>query len=213
MSILTNELNYIFDWLEYKGLEFFDCYNLGLSRKQIDESTKELPFKFSEEIYELYEWRNGSQDPDYGNNWCKDLFFFSEQLFSHEPIPFYSLQESVSNYHDLCKASQETSEEGSDFEFWNKKWFPFASFENKRILYVVVDLDPSPVYLWDIDFNPSQIRAYKSLTSMVSMIAECCKSDVYKLVPYEYGEEDEMIIRIDEEKLDLEKAIYQKYNL
>jgi hypothetical protein len=35
---------------------------------------------------------------------------------------------------------------------------------------------------------------------MVSIISERCKSELYKLMPYEYGAEDAMIIQIDEEK-------------
>ncbi|MEH2422622.1 MAG: hypothetical protein V7K48_17415 [Nostoc sp.] len=49
------------------------------------------------------------------------------------------------------------------------------------------------------------------MTSMISVIAECCELGLYQLIPDEYGEED-MRIRIDEEKLELEKEIYRKYN-
>jgi hypothetical protein len=45
---------------------------------------------------------------------------------------------------------------------------------------------------------------------MIDVIAECCESDLYQLMPY--GEEDEMRIQIDEDKLDIEKEIYRKYN-
>lgn len=47
---------------------------------------------------------------------------------------------------------------------------------------------------------------------MISVIAECCELGLYQLIPDEYGEDDDMIIRIDEEKLELEKEIYRKYN-
>lgn len=47
---------------------------------------------------------------------------------------------------------------------------------------------------------------------MISVIAECCEFGLYQLIPDEDGEEDNMIIRIDEEKLELEKEIYRKYN-
>ena len=97
-------------------------------------------------------------------------------------------------------------------EYWNQKWFPIGAYEYKRILHVVGDLDPSPVYLWDVDCIDNPERAYKNLTSMISLIAECCELGLYQLIPDEYGEEDDMVIRIDEEKLELEKEIYRKYN-
>lgn len=44
---------------------------------------------------------------------------------------------------------------------------------------------------------------------MVSVISECCKLELYQLMPYEYGAEDAMIIQIDEDKVELKKEIYQ----
>jgi cell wall assembly regulator SMI1 len=207
MSELKDELEYILDWLESLNPEMADCYNPGVSRQQIDEIIKDLPFKLSEEVYELYQWRNGF---DLDNNLTSNIFLFPEQLRSDTPITFLSLQYSVSNYHDLCQVSREML--GSNYEFWNPKWFPFAAFENQTMLYVTGDIEPSPVYLCDIGSRPKQVRIYKSLTSMVSVIAECCKSELYQLMPYEYGAEDTMIIRINEDKLELEKEIYRKYN-
>lgn len=34
----------------------------GLTRGQIDELVKDLPFSLPEELYELYQWRNGMKD-------------------------------------------------------------------------------------------------------------------------------------------------------
>ncbi|NER05147.1 MAG: SMI1/KNR4 family protein, partial [Okeania sp. SIO3C4] len=34
----------------------------GLTRGQIDELVKNLPFSLPEELYELYQWRNGMKD-------------------------------------------------------------------------------------------------------------------------------------------------------
>ncbi|MEH2146306.1 hypothetical protein [Nostoc sp.] len=140
-------------------------------------------------------------------------FLFPEQFLDDSSISFYPLQVSVSNYHDLWQLEQSImmNKPYDNYKRWDKKWFPIASFENKRILYVVGDLDPSPIYLVDYIFLDNPLRVYKSLASMISVIAECCEFDLYQLIPDEYGEED-MRIRIDEEKLELEKEIYRKYN-
>lgn len=209
MSKLIDELEYIFHWLLSLNPNFTDCYNPGLTRPKIDEIIKELPFNLSEEIYELYQWRNGFA---FDYNLPLETFFFPEQLCNDVPIAFCSLQDSIYIYNIMRPTSQTSIDSNLEYEYWNSKWFPIAAYETKRILYVVGDFNPSPVYVWDVGSLRNQIRAYTNLTSMISVIAECCEKGLYKIVPDEYGEEDDMVIRIDEEKLELEKEIYQKYN-
>ncbi|MEH2251747.1 SMI1/KNR4 family protein [Nostoc sp.] len=203
MSELTDELQYILNWLESSNLEFFDCYNPGLTRQQIDEITKDLPFRLSKEVYELYQWRNGTADLGYNNGYLPLYFLFTEQLRADVICSFCSLQDSVYIYKTIGEATN------YDDAYWNQKWFTIAAYENKRMLYVVGDIDPSPIYLWDIG---DSVRIYKNLIGMISVIAECCEFSLYKLIPDEDGEEDDMIIRIYEKKLELEKEIYRKYN-
>ncbi|MEH2166771.1 MAG: hypothetical protein V7K41_08890 [Nostoc sp.] len=59
MFELSDGLEYIFDWLVSLNPDYLDGYNPGLTRQKIDEIIKELPFNLSEEIYKLYQWRNG----------------------------------------------------------------------------------------------------------------------------------------------------------
>lgn len=208
MSTLTNKLNYILAWLESLNPDFVDCYNPGLSWQQIDEIIKEFPFNLSEEIYELYQWRNGFA---FDYNLPLEAFLFPEHLCAHVPITFCSLQDSVYIYN-LMQPAFQINIDSEEYEYWNPKWLPIGAYEVKRILYVIGNLNPSPVCLWEVASRPKQVRVYKSLTSMISVIAECCEFGLYKLIPDEYGEEDDIVIRIDEEKLELEKEIYQKYN-
>ncbi|WP_375503286.1 SMI1/KNR4 family protein [uncultured Nostoc sp.] len=206
MSELTDELQYILNWLKSTNHDFFDCYNPGLTRQQIDEITKDLPFRLSEEVYELYQWRNGTADLGYNNGYLPLYFLFPEQLRADVICSFCSLQDSVYIYKTIGEATN------YDDAYWNQKWFPIAEYETKRRLYVVGDLDPSPVYLWDVGCLEDSVRIYKNLLSMISVIAECCEFGLYQVIPDEDGEQDDMIIRIDEEKLKLEKEIYRKYN-
>lgn len=197
-------------WLQFTNLDV-NCYNPGLTHQQIDEIVKDLPFKLSDEVYELYQWRNGIAD----NNYYPVVeFLFPNQLFSNSPTSFWTLQDSISNYHDLWQLSESImmNKPYDNYKGWDKEWFPIASFENKRILYVVGDLDPSPIYLVDYIFIDNPLRVYKSLVNMISVIAECCEFCLYQIIPDEYGEEEDMIIRIDEEQLEIEKEIYRKHN-
>jgi hypothetical protein len=207
MLEIVKKMDYIASHMCSLCPEIIKYYQPGLSYKLIDELTSNFPFNLSKEVYELYQWRNGLAQRQFENNWCKDEFLFPEQLKSDVTCSFCSLQDAMYLYRTMCDAGDNND------EYWNEKWFPIASFECKRILYVVGDLDPSPVYLWDVDyFSQNPVRVYKNLTSMLSVIAECCESGLYQLTPYKYGEEGEMRIRIDKARLDLEKEIYRKYN-
>ena len=47
----------------------------GLSREEIDQKVERLPYTFPEELYQLYMWRNGTEEGS-------DLFLFRDQIFS-----------------------------------------------------------------------------------------------------------------------------------
>ena len=203
MSELTDKLNYILDWLKLTDAELSESYNPGLTRQEINALTKDFPFQLSEEFIELYQWRNGFIWNDY--NLITIPFLFPEQLYQGSPIVFSVLQESVIIHNQMLSFSSDAL----DLEYsWNRKWFPIGYHEGKRILHIIGDLDPSPVYLWDIVFV-EPIRVYKNLTCMISVIAECCERGLYKTND---EDSDDGTPRIDGNKLDIEKEIYQKYN-
>ena len=214
LSKLIEELVYIFEWLEYSIPDLSDRYKPGLTRQQIDTIVKDLPFKLSEEVYELYQWRNGKSEcgENSGEN-VADFLFPDHHIPGNLSLPFWSLQESIKRYHDLWKLheSRITEDPHNGFILWKQDWFPIASMENKTMLCVVGNLNPSPVYQIEFAGFEKPLRTYANLTSMMSVIAECCESDLYKIIPDEY-EETYFYIKLDEGKRDLERAIYQKYN-
>lgn len=98
---------------------------------------------------------------------------FPEQLGADVIYSFCSLQDSVYIYKTIGEATNYND------VYWNQKWFPIAAYENKRMLYVVGDLDPSPVYIWEVGCLDHSVRIYKNLISMISVIAECCEFNLY----------------------------------
>jgi cell wall assembly regulator SMI1 len=214
MSKLIEELTYIFEWLEYSVPDSSDRYNPGLSREQIDRIVKDLPFKLSEEVYELYQWRNGEANSVYHNgDTIADFLFPDHHIPGNLSIPFWSLQNAVSNYHDLWKMeeSMQQNKPYEDCKLWDCKWFPIASMENKSMLIAIGDIDPSPIYQIEFVYSDTPLRVYKSLTSMMSTIAECCESELYTIIQDE-DSETFVYIKLDDEKSDIEQAIYRKYN-
>jgi len=58
MSEITNKLEKLADLIKKRELEINNLRS-GLSTAQIEHKAVNLPFKFSEELYALYQWRNG----------------------------------------------------------------------------------------------------------------------------------------------------------
>jgi len=59
MTAIKNNLKRIWDCIEQKASELKNLFQPGLKSKEIDEITKDLPFRLPQEVYELYQWRNG----------------------------------------------------------------------------------------------------------------------------------------------------------
>ncbi|MGB3652999.1 MAG: hypothetical protein WBA41_17520 [Rivularia sp. (in: cyanobacteria)] len=62
MTAIQNNLKRIWDCIEQKAPEVKYLLKPGLKSEEIDELTKDLPFKLPQEVYELYQWRNGLSD-------------------------------------------------------------------------------------------------------------------------------------------------------
>ena len=87
MTIIQENLQRIWDCLVTKAPEITSLLQLGLKPEEIDEITKDLPFKLPEELYELYQWRNGLLKDVGLSSWRLDESF----------ILFYSLQVTIRN--------------------------------------------------------------------------------------------------------------------
>jgi cell wall assembly regulator SMI1 len=211
MCILIEELQFIWGWLGEinpdPDLYDFQCYRPGLSHEKIAWLTKDLPFTLPEELYQLYQWKDGVDDR---HGYLNDTFLFKDQVYYSTSLDFYPLKTAIQIYQRLSQLGQ--SIKGTAFEFWNDNWFPIAGFEGDTYLYIDCNSNPSPVVQWHAENTPAIARTYKSLTAMISVIAECCEMDVYQIIPNEYAGEDHVRIVIDETKRGLENEIFQKYN-
>ncbi len=186
MSILTQALESIFHSLEQYAPQEAASFQPGLTRTEIDNLMKNIPYKLPEEVYELYQWRNGS-----GTDHLH--FCFGGRIF----MP---LEEAIDFYRGGIKANEDFN---PPEPFWNPLWFPI--FEIYDTFSVVVMAKKPRKSSWVIEcasetdiFEVSD----KSLTNMMLTIAECCETGAYYI--NEKGEGC-----IDEDKA---TAIYRKYN-
>ncbi len=63
-SELTNALNRILAWTEKNFPHEVQYLQPGLSKTEIDELAKDIPFPLPPEVYELYQWKNGTRQGD-----------------------------------------------------------------------------------------------------------------------------------------------------
>ncbi|BAY12923.1 SMI1/KNR4 family protein [Calothrix sp. NIES-2098] len=169
MSALTESLQRILKWLKLNYPKVSSFHYAGLTNEQIEELTKDLPFRLTKEVYELYQWSNGTLHGD-------GFFPF---------LVFYSLQESLDFYY--CTVKYETddnllmSPRNSLIIFsWYKSFF-----------YIVCDnqeKESSPIWLVHMGAEP--VICYTSLTNLMLMIAECYETGAYYINQEGFLEED-----------------------
>jgi hypothetical protein len=83
MPKLTDLLNQITGWIQHYNPEGWDKVKLdsGLSRDQMEAYIEGKPFTLPEEVFELYQWRNGTG--------CGSFFISAESRYDEQE--FYSL--------------------------------------------------------------------------------------------------------------------------
>ncbi|GAA6614673.1 hypothetical protein [Scytonema sp. NUACC26] len=150
MSELTEGLERIRLWLMRNIPDRAAQLSPGLSRAEIDAQAHILPFKLPEEIYELYQWRDGSS----GYN------------FLFENSEFMSLQEAVSAYcEQMGESRYDEREEAKFFEYS----FPiFKLWYQGNVFYTVVPYQQgkSIIRMYDPECNDYSLR-YHSLTNLI----------------------------------------------
>ncbi len=159
MSELTLALERISKWYQEKTSR--SIFKPGLSRNNIEALVKDLPFSVPEEIYELYEWCNGS--PDDSNA----IAFHQQYLLSLEDAVQRRLDQYGLNY-------------GEDSMEDNQTWFPIFKLWCGHAFYVVVlgDKGKSPLRNYDPECENYNIY-YESLTNMLLHCAEWLESAQY----------------------------------
>jgi hypothetical protein len=139
-------------------------FQSGLSREEIEEKSRELPFPLPEEIYELYQWRNGNPS---GNLLipgklaaCQNYFWFMLPLES--AISTYLLHREVNNLR-----------RGDNGDIvWNRHWFPiFQSLHEKLFHVVEMGKETSKIFFFDPKEGDHQ-RLCDSLTELLVVEAD-----------------------------------------
>jgi hypothetical protein len=157
MSELTEALESIRSWLEKNNSYGFSTLRAGLSRGEIDELVKDLPFTVPEKIYELYQWHDG----------------FTEKFLCRQ-YDFMSLKGAISAYHEVVGENQYNSCE--EAYFFEQSFPVFQLWYQGDVLYTVVTSGDNrgKVILYDGEMEHYQLK-YPSLTNLVKHGAEWCE--------------------------------------
>lgn len=153
MSELTDALDRILNWLQQHKPSYVFSLQAGLSYQEIEEKVKDLPFRLTREVYELYQWHNGMIDED-------SSFFYDYRFLSLEEA--LEVQKIVSdNYGFILPFG----------------WFPIFEFENDGFAIVCAEeiTESSPI----LNYTLSEEIRYSSLTNMMRCIAECYETGAY----------------------------------
>lgn len=164
MSSLTNALDRILNWLEQNLLSEYisvEVLEPGLTLEEIEERVADLPFCLSQEVCELYQWRNGT---------CYDEEDISRFF---QGRAFLSLESALEKYEELIESETR----------WESDWLPiFQGIDNRDYYFIIGDREVkeiSPVF--SSAYGDADDKLYDSLTEMMLKIAEDYETgDFYK---------------------------------
>ena len=161
MSLLIDSLNNIFTWFQQNNPTVAASLQSGLSYREIENKLSSLPFRLPQELYELYQWRNGSI------RIAKNADFF-------EHYRFLPLEESLKILFDIIE--KDSLLMGEIFPY---SWFPIFAFGDRY--YGVIGSETAKKYSLIVYICDYEDISYTSLTGMMQTIAECYQTGVYYL--------------------------------
>ncbi|MCC3405652.1 MAG: HEAT repeat domain-containing protein [Microcoleus sp. PH2017_10_PVI_O_A] len=174
LTSLNQALHRILKWLEEHKPEAISLLQPGLSNREIEELVKDLPIHFPQEVYDLYKWKNGSEDSPAQENVAYIFNGFS----------FYPLEDAIKIYrHKLIERNWSTR--NINTPGWIEIFFCYIGKEVGG--YVVIDGSQETrqvIFTYNKDGDEVTAR-YTSLTSMITTIAECYETGAYSISKHE----------------------------
>jgi len=186
MSELTITLNQILDFVAKENQDIIREFNLGLTVSEIEEIVEVLPFKLTNEVIDLYSWRDGTSSS------VTDIIAHSF---------FLPLNEAVGIYEEMMPLDI-IDQNNNDSYFWQVAWFPILTMD-QDYYFVSCRNDESAgkVYKYFIAGGEPE-PMFSNLTIMMKAILDCYQTGVYKIDP-----ESTILSLIDEFE---EKKIFAK---
>jgi cell wall assembly regulator SMI1 len=168
MSSLSAAMDRIMNWMQQHCPERANTFQPSLLREEIDQAITDLPNQFSEELYELYQWRNGSTAWDSIDSLVSPI------------LEFMPLEEAVKSCRDLLEVFGDDSNLPDSLPVKGTQLFPFIC-ENSSCYYAVLLDNPKQQSssVIDIGGEGDLDIVFDSLTDMMQTLAEYCEAGIY----------------------------------
>ena len=181
MSKLKQSLEKILAWQKINRPEYAAKFQPGLTEEEIEEKLKDIPFRLPREVYQLYQWRNGS---------TFDYFLPGAGFI------FLPLERAIEEYEVNAEIHSTNLEYYGDDFGWNPYYFPifFEWIENFFVIGSDKQQEESPVIYYFIEDGSHDIFC-SSLTKMIQVISECYDTGAYYITEEagrQFLEEDEV---------------------
>lgn len=153
---VTETLNEINKYLVQSEAYVLDFLLPGISKDEINTQLENIKIKLPDDVYQLYQWRNGIANI-YDHN-------FNHETFFNFGI-FYSLQSAIELYKTDSLANK----------YWDEIFFPLFTNGGGDFLLVNVDEQSKEygfVYLYSpmINLSTDPISIYDSVSTMLDTI-------------------------------------------
>lgn len=161
MQDLERLLGLILDGLEQLKPRVFNMLQPGLSHTEIDALTSELPFVISNEVYILYEWRNGVEQDDLSWISLPDLMMFIDKW------TFIPLQFSIELLSRMSEANEDL-----DIDSRIPFILPiFYELHEETYLGLLAGQEDCAVFQVDLVEAVSPRLVYENLNTMLTIFA------------------------------------------
>lgn len=167
---LSQALERIHFWFQVNARAMAGALQPGLTREQIQAQVQDLPFCLPQEVYQLYQWHNGSS---------------AQQCVEFLPqYRFLSLEEALDQYQITVEIWRQGVSETEQLQSWCPRpegWFPL--FAEDGNFYMVVGQPEPKTTAPIIHFSEygDDGLVFNSLTDMMLAIAECLETGTYFL--------------------------------
>ncbi|NQE34274.1 HEAT repeat domain-containing protein [Microcoleus asticus] len=174
LTSLNQALHRILKWLEEHKPEAISLLQPGLSNNEIEELVKDLSIQFPQELYDLYKWKNGSEDS----------LGIANAAYIFEYFSFYPLETAIEQYRSKLNFNKQWRN-----NIYSSSWMElFFCYIPEVGGYVLVDGSQEisqVIFAYHKDADDIT-KKYTNLTSMITTIAECYETGAYSITKDEY---------------------------
>lgn len=163
---LISALERLSNWLEINAPAFAQSLQPGLTREQIESQLQALPFHPPEEVYQFFQWRNGS--------WIEVTVEGNSYQTSIELLPIHrllSLEEAIDEYTTFCEIYSDRA--------GDNHYLPLLADSANYYLAKGDDRSTTAAIFYSNIYSDELRLEFDSLADFIQAIAECFETGAY----------------------------------